>query len=198
MRVQSLDMHSTATLEEHNAAYHPDKAQRQFWHANAPPGDKLRRCQQLPESLSALVQGLGDLRSCTCLGCSERAMSLGPRRCPAIAAVGTFFQPHHSHVDAVNAIYQHGYTLAARPDPSEKPQAVLIPAQQAVVPPEMTNRFDMIIWVDALAMLAAMPVTLRQDGAWVTSGTTSGLGIAVIPRHFIIAVELTRDRTAFT
>ena len=125
-------------------------------------------------------------------------MSLGTRRCPAIAAVGTFFQPHHSHADAVSAIYQHGYTLAARPDPAEKPQAVLIPAQQAVVPLEMSNRFDMIIWVDALAMLAAMAVTLRQDGAWVTGGATSGLGFAIIPRHFIIAVEPARDRAALT
>jgi hypothetical protein len=198
MRVQSLDKHSTATLEEHNAANHPDKAQRQFWQAHAPTSDKLRRCHLLPETLSAFVQGLSDLRSCTCLGCSERAMSLGTRRCPAIAAVGTFFQPHHSHADAVSAIYLHGYTLAARPDPADKPQAVLIPAQQAVVPLEMSNRFDMIIWVDALAMLAAMPVTLRQDGAWVTGGATSGLGFAIIPRHFIIAVEPARDRAALT
>ena len=195
MLVQSLDMHTTALLEEHNAAYHQDTAQRQFWHAGASPEDKLRRCLQPPASLSAHVQGLSDLHGCTCLGCSERFLTLGPCRCPAVAALGTFFQQHHTHTDAVNAIYQYGFTLASRSNPSGKPpQAVLIPAQQAIVPPEMANRFDMVIWVDALALQAAMPVTLRHDGAWVTCGSANDLGTAVIPRHFIIAVEPTRHR----
>ena len=67
MLVQSLDTHTTALLEEHNAAYHQDKAQRQFWYVSASPEDNLRRCLQPPQSLGAHVQGLSDLRGCTWL-----------------------------------------------------------------------------------------------------------------------------------
>ena len=72
---------------------------------------------------------------------------------------------------------------------------MLIPAQQAVVPPDMANRFDMVVWVNARGMQATMSVTLRCDGAWVTGGTVNSTGHAIIPCQFIVAVELPRDRS---
>ena len=195
MRVQFLGTHDTAMLERHNSVYHPDVAQRGFWRADATDEDRSRRCLQLPASLSAHVQTLSDLRSCTCVACCDRTMWLGARPCPPIAAIGTFYQPTHTHDVAVRTLYQEGLFLTAGTDPASKPQAVLIPAQQAVVPPEMANRFDMVVWVNARGMQATMPVTLRCDGAWVTGGTVNSTGHAIIPCQFIVAVELPRDRS---
>ena len=194
MRVQFLGTHDTSMLECHNSVYHPDIAQRGFWRPGASEEDRSRRCLLLPESLSAHVQTLPDLRSCTCVGCCNRTMSLGAWQIPPIAAIGTFYQPTHTHDAAVRAVYQEGLLLKSGTDPASKPQAVLIPAQQSIVPLEMAHRFHMIVWVNAHRMQATMPITLRSDGAWITSGPINNAGQASIPCEFIVAVELPRDR----
>ena len=195
MRVQFLGTHDNVMLERHNSVYHPDAAQRGFWRSDAPGDDRSRRCLQLPPSLSAHVQTLADLRNCTCVACCDRTMWLGALPCPPIAAIGTFYQTAHTHDVAVRTLYQEGLVLSADKDPACRSQAVLIPAQQAVVPHDMTNRFDMIVWVNARAMQATMSVTLRHDGAWVTGGTANSTGHAFIPCQFIVAVELPRERS---